>query len=183
MARVSLSSVFTFAQAGLEQRAGRGVSMSHDRTRCGAAGRRARRGESPARPSGRYAARGWPPPRPRARPRAPGAEREDVVDDDVGSRLAQRHARLGGGQDDGLVGLQRSLAGGEDRIRGAATNRMPWASTCSCQRDHVSKVTSCPRPARHAPSASIGNACPGSRPARRSPATGRPARRWSRPSG
>ncbi len=45
-------------------------------------------------------------------------EREDVVDDDVGSRLAQRHARLGGGQDDGLVGLQRSLAGGEDRILG-----------------------------------------------------------------
>jgi hypothetical protein len=45
---------------------------------------------------------------------------------------------------------------------GAGTNRIPAASTSSRHLDHVSNVTSWPRAARRAPSASIGKAWPGS---------------------
>src|SRR5581483_7132143 len=45
---------------------------------------------------------------------------------------------------------------------GAGRNRMPASSTSARHRDHVSNVTSWPRSASRAPSASIGKACPGS---------------------
>ena len=47
---------------------------------------------------------------------------------------------------------------GNSWYSGAGTNRIPAASTCSRQRDQVSYVTSCPRAASSAPSASIGKA-------------------------
>ena len=45
---------------------------------------------------------------------------------------------------------------------GAAANSIPAASQSGCQRRHVWIATTCPRCTSRDPSASIGNACPGS---------------------
>ena len=55
----------------------------------------------------------------------------------------------------GLSGRSRV---GKTWYSGAAAKRMPSRSTCSRQRDQVSSVTSCPRPASSRPSAIAGKA-------------------------
>ena len=51
---------------------------------------------------------------------------------------------------------------GKTWYSGAAANSIPAARAASSQRRHVCSATACPRATSASPSASIGNACPGS---------------------
>ena len=59
----------------------------------------------------------------------------------------------------GLSGRSRV---GKTWYSGAAANVIPAASAGSCQRRQVCSATACPRATSASPSASIGNAWPGS---------------------
>ena len=90
-------------------------------------------------------------------------ERQDVVHDDVGSE----RGRAPGGSAASPARPPRTAsaaARGSERpdIRARRRTRMPSASTCRRHRSQVSNITCVAARSQPRPSASIGNACPGS---------------------